>query len=110
MKTMTVPLEDEQIERIEEESRRLGIPFVEVVQRAVDNYLGIFHVNGDESEDPFMALVGIGRSETPLSAEEIERVLEEEYPKWIYEDSFSDYLPAPDEAEGSPESEPDQYD
>lgn len=105
---MTVPLEDEQIERIEQESRRLGIPSVEVIQRAVDTYLGIFHVNGEESENPILGIIGLGRSGKRRTSEDIERILEEEYPKYIYEDSFSDFLSTSETAEDSTPSESDE--
>jgi hypothetical protein len=108
MKTMTVPLEDEQIERIEEEGRRLGIPSVEVVQRAVNSYLGIPTKNGSGSENPILGIIGLGRSGKHRNADDIERILKEEYPRYIYEDSFSDFYSAPEAPDASTPSESDE--
>lgn len=82
MKTMTVQLEDEQLERIEEIGRRLGITSVEVIQRAIDEYFRDPSRSGPEEANPILRIVGLGRSGRSDIATRMEELLDEEWGPW----------------------------
>lgn len=98
MKRTTVILTDEQAKRLDSARRQLGVAASELVRRALDAYLDVEEPsengremdssNALEPQGGSLWFVGLGRSSRYETATNAGHVLDDEYLRYIWEDSF----------------------
>lgn len=106
MRETTITLTDMQVERLEEEQRRQGLPTDALIRLAIDAFLDLNGAatssdphqsrdrNGQSSESgvahsaPHLWFVGLDRGDHSDTDEHLEHTLADEYQEYLIEDSF----------------------